>query len=120
MLDAGGVQHQESVDSMHRDKRKNPRFSTRFDALYASGPAEGAGVLTDISYSGAHMGGVSLWPPVGTDIRLYVFVQPVSPFELIGHVVRRTESGFAIEYDIVDLEVRHLVDDVAAIVTHRS
>ena len=102
------------------DRRCSGRVRTRFDALYSAGPREGAGVLADISYSGAHMGGVSLWPPVGTDIRLYVFIQPVSPFELIGHVVRRTESGFAVEYDVVDPEVRDLVDDVAAIVSHRT
>ena len=46
-----------------------------------------------------------------------MFIQPVSPFELVGHVVRLTESGFAIEYEVEDPEVRRLVDDVSAIVS---
>lgn len=98
------------------DKRKDTRFKTRFDALYSSGRSEGSGSLKDISYSGACLENVSLWPSLGTQVRLYVFVQPVQPFELVGHVVRRTESGFAIEYDIADSEIQRLVDDVGAIV----
>jgi hypothetical protein len=49
-------------------------------------------------------------------VRLYVFVQPVLPFELVGHVVRVTEDGFAMQYDVSDPDVQRLVDDVAAIV----
>jgi hypothetical protein len=99
------------------DQRKDPRFRTRFDALYSLGRAEGAGVLVDLSYTGARLEEVSIWPPLDTKVRLYVFVQPVNPFELIGHVVRLTESGFAIEYEVEDPEVRRLVDDVSAIVS---
>ena len=98
-------------------RRKEPRFKTRFDALYSDCKAEGAGVLTDISYCGARIEGASLRPELKTQVRLYVFVQPVLPFELIGHVVRLTEDGFAIECDVSDPEMRRLVDDVAAIVT---
>ena len=99
------------------NKRKEPRFKTRFDALYSDREREGAGVLADISYSGARIENASLRPEVGTLVRFYVFVQPVLPFELVGHVVRIAEDGFAIEYDVSDPEVRRLVDDVAAIVT---
>ncbi len=102
------------------DNRKDTRFKTRFDALYASGQTEGAGVLTDLSYSGARVEGASLCPPVGTRVRLYVFIQPISPFELIGHVVRSTQSGFAIAYEVSDPELRDLVDDIAAIVATGS
>lgn len=99
------------------DKRKDPRFRTRFDALYSLERAEGAGVLADLSYTGARLENVSIWPPLDTKVRLYVFIQPVSPFELIGRVVRLTDSGFAIEYEVEDPEVRRLVDDVSAIVS---
>lgn len=99
------------------DKRKDPRFRTRFDALYSVERAEGAGVLADLSYTGARLENVSIWPPLDTKVRLYVFIQPVSPFELIGRVVRLTDSGFAIEYEVEDPEVRRLVDDVSAIVS---
>ena len=39
------------------------------------------GVLVDISYSGAHLEETSLRPPVGTEVRLYLFV-PVAEEEL--------------------------------------
>ena len=98
------------------ERRKDIRFRTRFDALFSSGPAEGAGVLADLSYSGARLEEVSLRPELGTSVRLYVFVQPVAPFELVGRVTRHTESGFVILYEVSDPEVSRLVDDVSAIV----
>jgi len=98
------------------EKRSSLRFKTRFDSLYSTGAAEGAATLVDLSYSGARLDEVSILPELGTDVRLYVFVQPVLPFELEGKVVRHTENGFAIEYKVLDPEVRRLVDDVAAIV----
>ena len=99
------------------DKRRDPRFKARFDALYSMGCEEGSGVLADISYSGARLEDASLLPEPGTRVRLYVFVQPIQPFELIGHVVRHTEDGFAIEVDVCSAEIERLVDDVRAIVT---
>jgi hypothetical protein len=98
------------------ERRKSPRFRARFDALYSSGPEEGAGVLAEISYAGVRLDHTSLRPEVGTRVILYVFVQPISPFELAGRVVRHTEKGFALEIDPLDDETRGLVDDVAAIV----
>ena len=98
------------------DRRKNPRFQTRFDTLYSVGAAEGAGVLAEISYSSARLDAVSLHPAIGTEIRLYIFIQPVMPFELAGTVVRHTDTGFAIQHELTEPELRHLVDDVAAIV----
>ena len=98
------------------DKRKDLRFKTRFDALYSTGPAEGAGVLADLSYAGARLEDSSLLPEVGTNVRLYVFIRPVAPFELEGRVLRHTERGFAIRYDVDDQQTRQLVDDVAALV----
>ena len=101
--------------SARHDKRRHPRTLTRFDALYSSGRREGAGVLADISYSGARLEQSSLTPEIGTAVRIYIFVQPVSPFELAGRVVRHTIDGFAVECESPDSAVRHLVDDVAAI-----
>jgi hypothetical protein len=98
------------------EKRKEPRFRTQFDALFSTGPAEGAGLLVDLSYSGAHIESASLCPEIGTLVRIYVFVQPVAPFRVEGHVTRTTDSGFAIVYSIDDPEMRRLVDDVSAIV----
>ncbi len=74
-------------------------------------------MLTDVSYSGAHLKDVSHVPELGTKIRLYVFVLPVNPCELEGEVVRCSESGFAIEYSVESPDVRRLVDDVTAVLT---
>jgi len=98
------------------EKRVHPRFRARFDALCSAGREEGAGVLADISYSGARLEDTTLRPKLGTEVRLYVFVQPVSPFELVGEVVRSDASGFAIAYKVESPEVQRLVDDVAAVV----
>ena len=94
--------------------RSAPRVKTRFETLYASG----VGVLADISYSGAHLEETTVRPDVGTEIRIYVFLQPVFPVEIAGQVVRHTENGFAIEYKDLDPRVRRLVDDAAAVVAH--
>ena len=96
------------------DQRRSPRYSVRFDSLISSEGREGAGVLSDISYGGARLCEVSIVPPLGSKVTLYVFVQPVAPFEIQGHVIRVTESGFALA---LDPEIQQLVDDVRAIVS---
>ena len=101
------------VDSMEEKsgRRRDARIPTQFESLCASGTA----VLLDISYSGALLGETSVRPDVGSQITLYVFLQPIDPIELAGEVVRHTENGFAIEYKDVSEDVRRLVDDAAAI-----
>jgi hypothetical protein len=98
------------------DPRRSPRFRTRFDALISAEAAEGAGVLAELSYSGARLEESSINPPVGSRVTLYVFVRPVAPFTLTGTVVRSTDGGFAITYELFDPEIRRLVDDVSAMV----
>jgi len=102
------------------DRRRSLRFRTRFDTLISADAEEGAGVLAEISYAGARLDDASTQPPVGTKVVLYVFIQPVAPFELPGHVARITESGFAVMYELFDPEIRQLVDDVSAIVAGQS
>jgi len=98
------------------DRRQHPRFRTRFDALCSTGDREGAGALINISRSGACLGSVSALPELGAKVTLYIFIQPVCPFELSGEVVRHDGSTFAISYSNLDPEVGRLVDDVAALV----
>ncbi len=98
------------------DRRRSLRFRTRFDALISAEAQAGAGVLSEISYAGAKLDDSSTQPPVGTKVTMYVFVQPIVPFELQGHVARITETGFAVMYELFDSEIRQLVDDVSAIV----
>ena len=105
--------------SSFMEKRRDPRFEVALNAHYSSGPEEGIGVLSNISYSGALIEGSSVQPTVGTKVRVYVFVEsddpiaPASPYELVGRVVRHSSSGFAIEYEDADPDVRELVDDAA-------
>ncbi len=98
------------------DRRRGERVQTRFESLYSAGRSEGTGILSDISYSGALINSASLLPEVGKLLRIYVFVQPVDPFEMVGTVVRHTENGFAIEYDVQSGELKRFVDDAAAMV----
>lgn len=98
------------------EQRGHPRYRTRFDTLCSSGREEGAGTLVDLSYTGARLEDASVRPALGTKVRLFVFVQPVAPFELSGQVVRHTERGFAIAFGSLEPEVARLVDDVAALV----
>ena len=102
------------------EKRRGDRVSTALNAHYSAGPEEGIGVLANISYSGALVEDSSVQPTVGSRVRIYVFIEPVdpiapaSPYELVGRVVRHSSSGFAIEYEDADPEVRQLVDEAAA------
>jgi hypothetical protein len=102
------------------ERRRNPRLKIRFDTLYSAGAQEGSGVLTEISYTGARIEEVMNPPKEGTLVRIYIFIQPVAPFEIAGHVARASEDGFAIHYDNFDDDVRGLVDDVSAIVSSSS
>ncbi len=104
-------------------KSRDYRISIRLEAFYSYGRIEDEGILADISYSGALIEGTKMQPEIGTAITLNVYLRPPSafeartPFQLTGHVVRHTSTGFAMEYeDIVDPDVRRMVDDAAAVV----
>ena len=99
------------------NRRRNLRFRTRFDALCTAGERGGAGMLVDISRSGARLEGASHCPDLGTKVLLYVFIQPVAPVELAGEVVRSEVGSFAIRFTELDPAVGRLVDDVAALVS---
>ena len=105
--------------SAFRERRRGDRVATALNAHYSAGPEDGIGVLANISYSGALIEGSSVQPTVGSRVRIYVFTEPVdpiapaSPYELVGRVVRHSSSGFAIEYEDADPDVRQLVDEAA-------
>jgi hypothetical protein len=102
------------------EKRRDARYHTALNAHYSSGPEEGIGVLSNISNSGALIEDSSVVPTVGSKVRIYVFAEPVdpiapaSPYELVGRVVRHSSSGFAIEYEESDPELRQLIEKAAA------
>ena len=97
------------------------RVWTRLEAYYSYDRVEGAGVVANISYSGALIEQTPKQPEVNTPIILYICLYPPtaftaqSPFELVGRVVRHSPSGFAVEYaEDLDPALRRMVDDAAA------
>jgi hypothetical protein len=105
------------------NKRRDDRIPLPLEVHYSFGRVEGDGVLANISYSGALIEDTAMRPEIGAPIVLYVYLKPPSafeaatPFELSGYVARHSSTGFAVEYeDIVDPDVRRMVDDAAAIV----
>jgi len=102
---------------MDQDQRKGLRFRAEFETLYSADREEGAGILSEISYSGALMEDVAQKPKEGSMLRLYVFLQPVSPVNLTGEVVRHTDTGFAIHFEETTDALRQLVDDIGALVS---
>ena len=105
------------------NRRRNDRTPLPLEVHYSFDGAEGFGELVNISYSGALIEDTAMRPKIGRPIVLYVYLKPtsafeaVTPFEPTGHVVRHSSAGFAVEYkDIVDPDVRRMLDDAAAIV----
>jgi uncharacterized protein (TIGR02266 family) len=105
------------------NRKRDYRISIRLEVYFSEDLYEVVGTLTNISYSGALIEDTSMQPEIGTPIVLYVYLEPpnafeaVSPFELAGHVVRHSSTGFAIEYeDNLDPDVRRMVDDAVTIV----
>ena len=103
------------------------RIPIRLDTYYAYGWVEGAGVVANISYSGALIEGTPAQPDIGTPIVLHVCLHPPSafhvpnPFELVGHVARHSPCGFAVKYDSASNQaICRMVDDAAAVVAKRG
>lgn len=103
------------------------RVPIRLETYYSYDRVEGAGVVANISYSGALIEQTPKQPQVGTPIILYIRLYPPSafeaqsPFELVGRVARHSPSGFAVQYaEGIDLAVRRVVDDAAAIAAARG
>jgi len=106
------------------EKRQGHRIPTRFETLSTAGdPADpaakqGIAMLYDISYTGARLHRTDLTPPLGTRIKVQIFLPSRSGvyIELEGEVVRHTTNGFAIQYDLPSPEICRLVDDAASLV----
>ncbi len=82
------------------DERRASRIKTWFHTLHSSGRDEGEGVLTDISDTGALVEEITSTPRIGKRVRLLVCLDDrAESFELVGQVVRYTDSGFAIKFE---------------------
>jgi hypothetical protein len=83
-----------------QDRRRGWRVRVWFEVWYANQRQEDEGILADISYSGARVESTTFQPKVGAHVRLRVTLPgDAGFFEPVGHVVRHTASGFAIEFE---------------------
>ena len=94
------------------DRRNSGRSRARLDVLVQFEDHESAGMLGDISHSGALVEDCTLLPPVGAAVRLYLFPPVGRAFSLEGTVSRHAEAGFALSYALHDVGLRSLVDVV--------
>ena len=109
------------------NKRHENRVPISLKAHYSFDRVEGVGVLANISCSGTLIEDISKRPPeIGTPIALCVYVisphgiEEVTPFKLIGHVVRHSSTGFAVKYeDNHDPDVLQMLEVAAAIAAIR-
>ncbi len=92
------------------DRRHSCRIKTRFLELHSSGRDEGDGFIIDISDSGALVEEATSQPSIGNRVRLLVRLPNQAKVELVGQVVRHTESGFGVEFEKYYPVLRHLID----------
>ena len=75
------------------------RISPSLETFFSSAREEGRAVLANISSSGALLERTRLRPRVGTQVRVTMFLlNQAEPLNLVGRVVRHTESGFAVQF----------------------
>ncbi len=94
------------------ERRQAVRLLTLVDTLYCADRVEGTAVLTNLSSRGALLESESIPPRIGVRVSVLVFLDPASPIRLTGRVVRRTDRGFAIEFEKSDLAVQVLIDEL--------
>ncbi len=100
-----------------RRARRAPRIKTRLEADFSSARQEGPAVLADISSVGALLEQTPSRPRVGASSHMTVFLPNSSQRMLLqieGHVIRHTEAGFAIEFEMPNPRVYGLVGEDAA------
>ncbi len=91
-----------------RDRRAAPRFFFRVPVVLESGRASGKGFVHDMSSSGARIEGADLKLAEGARVKLgFRFFKDSPPIEIMGNVVRLTESGgFGVHFGKVDPRTR--------------
>ena len=102
------------------NRRDSGRFEAHFKCHCSDGRQEGVGTLEDISRSGALIEKTVVVPERGDRVDLSLEVPVIGSLVLRGRVVRRTITGFAIEFERLEASASRLVDDLAAIVEARK
>ena len=78
------------------------RIETRVEVVWAAASLDGEGVLRNLSRSGAWIDEVSVQPPLDARIRVVILdmeEEEREPVLVNGVVVRRSSTGFAVEFD---------------------
>ena len=100
------------------DRRAAPRHELRLSALCAWGTQEPiTAELVNVSLSGALLDSAALQvlpsvrPPRGTIVKVHVQLpESLEPIELIGSVVRHTQTGLAIQFLSLPARISQLLD----------
>jgi hypothetical protein len=83
--------------------RVAPRFALTIPVAVECGSLCDAGVLSDISLSGARLEQTGLRPSVGSEVTLVFAFGDDQPFEIAARVVRPTEGGgYAVQFEALD------------------
>ncbi len=94
------------------ERRLASRTEVRFAALCRSGLRNGAGVLVNISASGAQLECQSIRPATDSIVTIQFDIpEREAPIKLRGKVVRQTKAGFAVQFLRVTPELLELVGD---------
>ncbi len=95
------------------ERRRAPRIRCALDTFFSSERQEGLVVLENVSSSGALLERTESRPPLGARVRLMTYLPGrTTPLQLIGRVVRITDSGFAVHYETPNPEVFQRIKDV--------
>ncbi len=97
------------------EERYEVRVETSFECVWSGGRLCGAGILRNLSPSGALIDEVSIQPPIGAKVWLLVVDEKqVDPLVVDGVMVRRTTLGFAVGIQPPNSDaVRLLLDRLA-------
>jgi hypothetical protein len=83
--------------------RVAPRFALTLPVAVEFGSLCDAGVLSDISLSGARLEQTGLRPSVGSEVTLVFALGDDKPFEIAARVVRPTDAGgYAVQFEALD------------------
>ena len=102
-----------------REPRESGRFDANFECVCAGTTQTGSGILEDISRTGALIENTPVTPDRGEIVGLSLDLAGFGCIVLIGRMVRRTMTGFAIEFDHLDADAELFIDNVASLVKSR-
>lgn len=107
------------MSNQDANRRDSGRFDANFECMCAGTTQRGTGTLEDISRTGALIENSRVIPDKGEVVGLSLDLAGFGCIVLIGHMVRRTLTGFAIEFDHLDADAELFIDNVSSLVNSR-